>query len=99
MWRSATAGCLGGLAPSGEEAGEYMHKAALTFVFLLQHAYIVVLDQRCYSSSAAASCAWLFYCRWCPQSPSKGRHKEVPAQILLLGEKGEMERGKAGAEQ
>lgn len=55
MWRSATDGCLGGLAPSGEEAGECMHKAALTFEFLIWHVYIVVLDQRCCSSSTASS--------------------------------------------
>lgn len=60
MRRSATDGCLGGLAPSGEEAGECMHKAALTFVFLIRHAYRVVLDQRCYSSSAASSAGGSF---------------------------------------
>jgi len=36
MWRSTADGCLGGFTPSGEEAGECMHKAALTFVFLIQ---------------------------------------------------------------
>lgn len=53
--RRATDGCLGGLAPSGEEAGERVHEAAVTFLFLMQHVYIFVLDQRCCSSSAAAS--------------------------------------------
>lgn len=27
------------VSPSGREAGEYMHEAALTFVFLTQHVY------------------------------------------------------------
>lgn len=71
MWRSATAGSLGGLAPSGEEAGEYMHKAALTFVFLLQHEYTVVLDQRCYSSSAAASARGSFTADGVLRAPAK----------------------------
>lgn len=32
-----------------------MHEAAVTFLFLIRHVYVSVLDQRCYSSSAAAS--------------------------------------------
>lgn len=55
MWRNTADACLGGLAPSGEEAGDCLHKAALTFAFLIRHACVVVLVQGCYSSSATSS--------------------------------------------
>ena len=93
MWRSATDGCLGGLTPSGEEAGEYMDKAALTFVSYTARIHSCARSEMLFQLSCFF-CGWVFYCKWWPQSLSEGVHEEIHAQILLWEEKGEVKEGR-----
>lgn len=84
VWRSAAGVCLGGLTPSGGEAGEPVHEDVVTFGFL-SSSHTCVWSEMLFQLSCFC-CRWVFHCRWGPQTLTRTCRGYLPRCFSGKGE-------------